>query len=92
MDKYVEKTLADKIEDESKNNNIKNKDYSFDYQLLDRLRSDCRYYLDGHRNPDLLWAGSVEEQIKEMHKLYNSFPSDKKPQWITEEDINHFEA
>lgn len=92
MDKYVEKTLADKIETENKNNNIKNKDYSFDYQLLDRLRSDCRYYLDGHRNPDLLWAGSVEEQIKEMRKLYNSFPSDKKPQWITEEDINHFEA
>ena len=87
-----EKTLADKIETENKNNNIKNKDYSFDYQLLDRLRSDCRYYLDGHRNPDLLWAGSVEEQIKEMRKLYNSFPSDKKPQWITEEDINHFEA
>lgn len=27
-----------------------------------------------------------------MRKLYNSFPSDKKPQWITEEDINHFEA
>lgn len=92
MDKYVEKTLADKIETENKNNNIKNKDYSFDYQLLDRLRSDCRYYLDGHRNPDLLWAGSVEEQIKEMRKLYNSFPSDKKPLWITEEDINHFEA
>lgn len=92
MDKYVEKTLADKIETENTNNNIKNKDYSFDYQLLDRLRSDCRYYLDGHRNPDLLWAGSVEEQIKEMRKLYNSFPSDKKPQWITEEDINHFEA
>lgn len=92
MDKYVEKTLADKIETENKNNNIKNKDYSFDYQLLDRLRSDCRYYLDGHRNPDLLWAGSVEEQIKEMRKLYNSFPSGKKPQWITEEDINHFEA
>ena len=92
MDKYVEKTLADKIETENKNNNIKNKDYSFDYQLLDRLRSDCRYYLDGHRNPDLLWAGSVEEQIKEMRKLYNSFPSDKKPQWITEEDINHFEV
>ena len=92
MDKYVEKTLADKIETENKNNNIKNKDYSFDYQLLDRLRSDCRYYLDGHRNPDLLWAGSVGEQIKEMRKLYNSFPSDKKPQWITGEDINHFEA
>lgn len=92
MDKYVEKTLADKIETENKNNNIKNKDYSFDYQLLDRLRLDCRYYLDGHRNPDLLWAGSVGEQIKEMRKLYNSFPSDKKPQWITGEDINHFEA
>lgn len=92
MDKYVEKTLADKIEAENKKNNTKNKDYSFDYQLLDRLRSDCRYYLDGHRNPDLLWAGSVEEQIKEMRILYNSFPSDKKPQWITDEDINHFEA
>lgn len=92
MDKYVEKTLADKIKTENKKNITKNKDYSFDYQLLDRLRSDCRYYLDGHRNPDLLWAGSVEDQIKEMRKLYNSFPSDKKPQWITEEDINHFEA
>lgn len=92
MDKYVEKTLADKIKTENKKNITKNKDYSFDYQLLDRLRSDCRYYLDGHRNPDLLWAGSVEDQIKEMRKLYNSFPSDKKPQWITDEDINHFEA
>ena len=36
-------------------------DDTFRYQLLDRLRMDCDYYLGyGNRNPRYLWAGSVE--------------------------------
>ena len=37
------------------------KDYSFEYQLLDRLRSDCDYYLGaGGRANKNLWAGNPE--------------------------------
>ena len=34
------------------------RDSVFRYQLLDRLRSDCEYYLNyGNRHPKTLWAG-----------------------------------
>lgn len=64
---------------------------SYNYRLLSRLVSDCDYYLGyGNRNPKHLWAGNVEDQIAEMHKLYNKL--DPKPDWLSEEDINNYEA
>jgi len=45
-------------------------DFEFDYQLLDRLKSDCKYFLThGNKNDDMLWAGSQEEQIETMKKF-----------------------
>ena len=62
-----------------------------DYQLLDRLRSDCEYYLGaGQFSEKHLWAGSVEAQISKMRELYAALP--EKPEWLTEQDIDRYEA
>ena len=67
-------------------------DDSFRYQMLERLRSDCAYYLGyGNRCANHLWAqGDEAKQILLMVALYQSFPDDKKPEWITEDDIENF--
>lgn len=67
-------------------------DEKFNYMMLDRLKMDCNYYLgNGNRNKNRLWAGNEEDQINEMKKLYNSFDDNKKPEWLTWEDILNFE-
>lgn len=67
-----------------------NTDLEYRYMLLDRLRSDCEYFLgNGNRNEKHLWAGSVDAQINEMKKIWNSLK--EKPEWITIEDINNYE-
>jgi|688.fasta_scaffold1009376_1 hypothetical protein len=64
----------------------------FNYQMLSRLQMDCEYYLGhGNRNKSRLWAGSEQEQIKEMKKLYDIFPNDQKPEWLTYEKILKYE-
>lgn len=63
----------------------------FEYMLLDRLRTDCDYYLgNGNRNEKNLWAGNVEEQIEKMKELYNSLPV--KPDWLSMNDILNYES
>jgi len=69
-----------------------NHDDAFRYQLLDRLRSDCKYYLGyGDRYDKHLWAGSVEKQIEAMKTLWNSFTEENKPEWLTLEEIEQYE-
>lgn len=64
----------------------------FQYQMLDRLRSDCEYYLGyGHRNTRCLWAGSEEGQIEEMKKIWNSFSDAEKPEWLAWKQIEKYE-
>ena len=66
------------------------KDDTFRYMMLDRLKTDCNYFLgNGNRNEKHLWAGDVDKQIKLMKDLYNSF--EEKPEWISMEDIENFE-
>ena len=62
-----------------------------EYMMLSRLQQDCDYFL-GHGNGSErnLWAGNVEDQIKEMTKLYNSLK--KKPDWISMDDIKDYET
>lgn len=72
---------------------ILQKDETFRYQLLDRMRADCDYYLEnGNRHDKYLWANNATEQIAYMKALYNSFSDDKKPEWISLEDINKYES
>lgn len=64
----------------------------FNYQLLGRLKSDCEYYLNyGNRNKKHLWSLDEQEQINKMKELYNSFSDDKKPEWLTLEQILQYE-
>lgn len=63
-------------------------DQQFEYMMLDRLRTDCNYYLK-HPHPKYLWAGSVDGQIAEMRKLYDKLKV--KPEWLTKEDIDGYE-
>ena len=59
------------------------------YRLLDRLRSDCEYFLGaGGRNEKHLWAESVQEHIAKMRELYNLLP--EKPEWLSEQDIDRY--
>lgn len=61
-----------------------------EYQLLDRLRTDCEYFLSyGNRATKNLYTGNVEEQIAKMRELYNILP--EKPEWLTEQDIDRYE-
>lgn len=67
------------------------RDYSFEYMLLDRLRMDCEYYLGaGKRGEKHLWAGNRQAQIAKMRELYEMIPD--KPEWLTPEMINSYEA
>ena len=64
----------------------------FNYMMLSRLKSDCDYYLNyGNRNNKNLWAVDEQKQINEMKRLYNNFSDDKKPEWLTMENILQYE-
>lgn len=68
-----------------------------DYMLLDRLRSDCDYYLGAcaGRGVDMeaaqkhLWAHDVEGQIAKMRELWDGL--EEKPEWLTPEGIDGYE-
>lgn len=67
-------------------------DDSFKYKLLDRMKQDCGYYLGyGNRQKQCLWSLDEIKHIENMKALYNSFPEDGKPEWLTMEDIEKFE-
>ena len=58
-----------------------------------RLQSDCEYYLgNGDRHEKHLWAGNVKNQIEEMKRIYKLFKEDKRPEWITWDQILGYEA
>ena len=72
--------------------NLKQQTEEFRYQLLSRLQMDCEYYLgNGNRHPKDLWSGDEKSHIADMKALYNSFKEDKKPEWISMEDISKYE-
>ena len=64
-------------------------EHNQEYQLLDRLRSDCEYFLGaGNRAEKHLWTGSVRAQIAKMRELYDTLP--EKPEWLTKETIDDY--
>ncbi len=71
---------------------ILSRDDKFRYMLLNRMQCDCEFYLGyGNRNADHLWAANEVEQIVLMKELWNSFPQNEKPQWLSWEQILDFE-
>lgn len=66
-------------------------DKVFNYQMLDRLKQDCEYFLGaGNRQEKSLHQGSIEKQIEYMKALYNSFEKDEKPEWCNMQDIKNY--
>lgn len=60
------------------------------YQMLDRLRADCKYYLGfGGRNKEQLWAHDEKEQLSYMRLIYDSL--EEKPEWLSPADIDQLE-
>lgn len=63
---------------------ILERDEVFRYQLLSRMKMDCEFFLGfGNRMEKYLWAGSVAFQIECMKSIWDSFPADGKPEWLT---------
>lgn len=67
-------------------------DEKFRYMMLGRMQADCNYFLGfGNRSEKRLWSGNVRDHIEDMKALYNSFPDNKKPEWLTLNQILEFE-
>ena len=63
----------------------------YKYQILDRMRQDCEYYLNaGGKHNKYLWSGSVKEHIEDMTALYKSFREEDRPEWLTLEQIKEY--
>lgn len=62
------------------------------YALLDRMRSDCEYWLGfGNRYNRFLWGKNPVDHIQYMKWLWESFDEDQKPEWLTMEEIETYE-
>ena len=60
-------------------------------ELLNRLCTDCDYFIGyGDRHIKHLWAGNVSDHIEAMRIIYDSFANDKKPKWITLDQIKKY--
>lgn len=80
---------------------FKSSEKSFPYQMLDRLKSDCKYILgsvkeesEDHKVPldiinKFLWFHDIDKQIALMKGIYDRL--EEKPEWISLEDIDNFE-
>jgi len=65
--------------------------HSFEYQLLDRCKSDCEYFLGaGNGMVKYLWGGNISDHIAKMRELYALLS--EKPEWLTLEKINEYET
>ncbi len=72
---------------------INSRDPEFRYQLLARLEQDCKYFLgNGGRHPKYLWASTPEEHIEYMKGIWNGFPEEGKPEWLSWNDILKFQG
>lgn len=69
-----------------------NDKYEFEYMLLGRMRSDCEYYLGyGNRSNSRLYGNDPKQHIDRMKELWKGFPADKKPEWLTWEQLLNYE-
>lgn len=68
------------------------KNKRFQYQMLDRLRCDCDYYLGyGERNSSVLPSKDEREHIEAMKNIWLSFPEEERPEWLTWKQILEYE-
>ncbi len=79
------------VTEQQKEDDTKTYDFKTEYRQLSRMQSDCDYFLgNGAGHEKHLSCGSVENQIARMQELWDSFPDDKKPEWLSKEDIDGY--
>ena len=62
---------------------------SLKYQMLDRLKSDCEYFLgNGNKYPSSLYMKNVDDQIEAMKRIWDLLK--EKPEWLTLDQIKEF--
>lgn len=62
-----------------------------DYMMLSRYKMDCDYFLGcGNGHEGHLYFKDVNTHCNEMEKLWNSFASDQKPEWLTLDQIKEY--
>ena len=61
-----------------------------DYMMLDRMRVDCEYY-DTAAHYNNSHASTIRQTIDRMKEIWNKFPEDLKPEWISYEKILGYE-
>ena len=67
---------------------IKSRSVDFQFTMLGRLLSDCKYYLGaGNRYAPNLWAWNERDQLDIMRELCATL----KPDWLTLEQIDELE-
>lgn len=87
-----ERSVAVKLGVGDKFDEIVGHDEKFRYQLLSRMKSDCEYFLgNGNRHEKYLWGQEVGEHIGYMKALWISFQANKKPEWLSFEEIEAYE-
>jgi hypothetical protein len=69
---------------------ISQRDKKYRYMLLDRMRQDCEYYLNGHECVNHLCGKTEEEQIDYMLFIWDLFTENEKPEWLSREQIIEF--
>lgn len=83
-----EKDIKTKVEEL-----LKGSGPEFAYMMLDRMRSDCEYYLgNGNRFAGHLWAGNEKDHIAYMKTIWERFPEGEKPEWLTYDKILEYEG
>ena len=66
------------------------KEFKFDYMMLNRMQMDCKYYNSAaHFNH--AHASTIRQTIDRMKEIWNKFPEDLKPEWISLEEIEGYE-
>ena len=63
----------------------------YDYMMLSRLESDCKYFLgNGNGYEGHLYYKEVNSHCDKMEELHNSFGLEDKPEWLTLEQIDQY--
>ena len=72
-------------------NYLRRKSHQYEYMMLSRLESDCKYFL-GNGNGFLghLYYRNIDKHIAEMKKIYEAFLDQDKPKWISLSDIEKY--
>ena len=83
---------AGEVSDREKLNDLLSHEAGFRYQLLSRLKMDCDYYLGyGNRYAGHLYFKTEMEHMTYMKAIWESFPKNEKPEWLTWENLMEYE-